>query len=239
MTASVSDAGAPTGPRYAVYFVPSPESALYRFGSGVIGYDCFAGRALPPPPDVHIGPAEWEALTRGPRTYGFHATLKAPFRLAAGHDEAALVRAFDAFAAARQAAPSVDPRVDLVGDFVAIVEREPCPALRQLADACVAAFDPFRAPLSAQDLARRKAGLSAAQAVHLERWGYPYVFDQFRFHMTLTGRIGPDRRAGVLAIMREAFGRDPANRRFAIDSLALLVQEQRDAPFHMVRFAPR
>ena len=54
---------------------------LYRFGSGVLGYDCYTGSDLPRPADLDIDEADWRALTEEPRRYGFHATLKAPFGL--------------------------------------------------------------------------------------------------------------------------------------------------------------
>ena len=52
---------------------------------------------------------------------------------------------------------------------------------------------PFARPPGAAELERRrKAGLSAAQEKMLLRWGYPYVLDEFRFHLTLTGRLQPE-----------------------------------------------
>jgi hypothetical protein len=78
---------------------------------------------------------------------------------------------------------------DLRG-FLALRETEPCSALQALADACVEQLDPFRAPMSDADLARRRTlGLSAQEAAMLARWGYPYVFETWFFHMTLTRRL--------------------------------------------------
>jgi hypothetical protein len=34
------------------------------------------------------------------------------------------------------------------------------------------------------------AGLNQSQVANLDRWGYPYLFADFRFHMTLTGKVG-------------------------------------------------
>src|SRR5262249_14198568 len=67
--------------RYAIYFVPPADSALYRFGAGFLGYDCYTGERLRQPHDTALTASEWAQLTREPRRYGFHATLKAPFRL--------------------------------------------------------------------------------------------------------------------------------------------------------------
>ena len=73
--------------RYAVYVAPPPESALWRFGSAVVGRDAASGEAqLGFAPDGFDATA-WRSMTTKPRRYGFHATIKAPFRLA---DEASL-----------------------------------------------------------------------------------------------------------------------------------------------------
>ena len=80
-------------PRYAIYFTPPPGSDLHRFGSAVLGYDCVTGAKLTPPADIAVDAEEWRRLTEEPRRYGFHATLKAPFRLAPGTTEAGLIDA--------------------------------------------------------------------------------------------------------------------------------------------------
>ncbi|HMJ45461.1 MAG TPA: phosphonate metabolism protein, partial [Pseudolabrys sp.] len=84
-------------PRYAIYFVPGTDSELYRFGASVLGYDCYTGRdiALIDGADA----SSWSEFVREPRIYGFHATLKAPFYLAKGSNEADLERAVLDFAA--------------------------------------------------------------------------------------------------------------------------------------------
>jgi len=46
---------------------------------------------------------------------------------------------------------------------------------------------------SAAELARRRAaGLTQRQDTLLLRWGYPYVMEEFRFHLTLTGKLDAD-----------------------------------------------
>jgi hypothetical protein len=68
-------------PRYAIYFVPPADSDVYRFGAGFLGYDCYTGADLGHPQDMGVEASTWAELTREPRKYGFHATLKAPFHL--------------------------------------------------------------------------------------------------------------------------------------------------------------
>ena len=81
-------------------------------------------------------------------------------------------------------------------------------AAQTLASLCIRAFDRYRAPLTPSELARRKAAmLSGQEKKNLEIWGYPYVFEQFRFHFALTAHI-TDRREkeAVHAALTETFG---------------------------------
>ncbi len=176
--------------RYALYFAPLRGSLLARFGDAWLGRDVESGSTLTPPAARGFDPARHAALTEAPRHYGFHGTLKPPFHLADGSDAAELRAALAAFAA-RQAAFTI-PQLALrqIGDFLALVPAQEVPALAALAEACVSEFDSFRAPPSAAELAKRQAaGLTARQSALLARWGYPYVMEEFRFHLTLTGPV--------------------------------------------------
>jgi hypothetical protein len=112
--------------------------------------------------------------------------------------------------------------------------------MQALHSACVRAFDPFRAPLSAADLERRrKAPLSPEQDARLVEWGYPYVFEDFRFHMTLTGAIRDEGlRNRVLTALKSHFALESGPHRF--DGVAIFKQPDRHAPFEILqRFAFR
>src|SRR5262249_10327995 len=158
--------------------------ALYRFGAAALGYDCFTGADLPTLDPLPVDAGAWRELTREPRRYGFHATLKAPFRLATGRTEAELIGAFAQFSRTIDSAPAIEPAVCLLQHFVAIVPVAACAGLGRLAASCVQYFDGFRAPLSTGDRDRRLAAhLTSRQIGYVERWGYPYVFEDFQFHM--------------------------------------------------------
>jgi len=176
--------------RYGLYMVP--EGAFYRAGADWLGWDSVAGHAVAHP---HLPglPGSPDSLTTTPRRYGFHATVKPPFRLAEGADARSLDAAARAFCA--QQAPVIVPdmAVRRLGGFIAIVPSAPCAALADLAAATVAALDSFRAPPTQDELARRrKSRLTHRQEALLARWGYPYVMEEFRFHLTLTGSLAPD-----------------------------------------------
>jgi putative phosphonate metabolism protein len=223
-----------TPPRYALYFVPAPGSDLDRFGAGHLGYDAFGGHELPFPDGIMQAVPDWRDLTQDPRKYGFHATLKAPFALASGKTEADLIAACEAFAATARPIPVITPVVNPISGFIAVVPPEHPAELDRLAADCVRDFDSFRAPLSAEDRARRNpSALTAAQVDHLDRWGYPYVMDDFRFHMTLTGRVPAERRGEIVALLRERFA-VLGLRTLAVDRIAVFRQNDAGSRFRVL-----
>jgi putative phosphonate metabolism protein len=179
--------------RYAIYWAPPRAHALWCDGCAWLGRDPETGERMAPPLPEGLTPERHAALTAEPARYGWHGTLKPPFRLAQGESEAGLDAAIRAFAAAQ--APFEVPRLTVrpLSGFLAVVPAERSAALDALAAACVLSFDPFRAPPAPCEVARRqRAGLSPAQEANLARWGYPYVMEEFRFHLTLTGRLPVD-----------------------------------------------
>jgi putative phosphonate metabolism protein len=221
--------------RHAIYFAPAP-GPLARFGAEWLGRDAATDAVAGPPPGLlPFLAAQREAITAGPRRYGFHATLKAPFRLA----EDATVDDLDAAAAAlaRTRTDFALPlRVAVIGRFVALVPHGDTAEIDALAAACVTRLDPLRAPHSAAELARRRAaGLDAEGMAYLLRWGYPYVLDRFRFHMTLTGSLG-DGREEVRAALAETLAPMLAAP-VAIDAICRF-SEGADGGFRLVRRFP-
>ncbi|MDB5564002.1 MAG: hypothetical protein JWP84_568 [Tardiphaga sp.] len=224
-----------TYPRYAIYYVPDVDSALARFGAGLLGCDAFNGEDLPFPADVIAEMPDWADLTNDPRKYGFHATLKAPFSLATGKTEAELITACDAFAATARTIPAITPVVRTISGFIAVVPAAPSADLSTLAQDCVEAFDGFRAPMTSEDRARRTpAALTARQVEQLDRFGYPYVLKDFRFHMTLTGRLQPPRSAAVLTMLQARFAALDLTS-LLIDRIALFRQEAPTSRFQIIR----
>lgn len=225
--------------RYAIYFVPAADQPLFRFGRAVLGYDCYTGETVAHPLFDAITPPEWAALTREPSIYGFHATLKAPFRLPPSTGEAELMQAFAGFTASGLAAAIINPCIRTLGRYVVLMARRPCPALDALAARCVSAFDRFRAPLTQAERERRlSAGLSPAEIAYLDQWGYPFVFDAYRFHMTLAGPVAPERRDAALASMQEAFARLCGDTELIVDRVALLRQYNAQSRFRVLAQAP-
>jgi putative phosphonate metabolism protein len=225
--------------RFAVYHAPPEGTPLADLAARWLGRDAATGAPLARPALPGLEPARAEVLTESPRFYGFHGTLKAPFALAGGATAGDLIAAVDRFAAGRCAFDIPPLRVRALGAFVALMPSAPAPALDDLAAACVRAFESLRAPPDAAELARRRAaGLTPAQQGNLERWGYPYVMDDFRFHMTLTGRIADDaERAAVAEGLAALFAPVLAGPE-SVAGLAVFHQPDRRSPFRLVHRAP-
>jgi putative phosphonate metabolism protein len=221
-------------PRYAIYYVSALGSDLDRFGAQLLGYDARSGEDLPFPQGIPQTMPDWRDLTRDPRKYGFHATLKAPLALARGKTEAELLAACETFAGTPRTIPVVTPVVNSISGFIAVVPAEPSADLEQFAADCVREFDSFRAPLTAEDRARRNpSALTPRQREHLDRWGYPYVLEDFRFHMTLTGRLDAGRREPVLTMLRKRFS-TLGLKTLSIDRIALFRQDGSDSRFRIL-----
>jgi putative phosphonate metabolism protein len=224
-------------PRYAIYFVPRPDTSLYRFGAAVLGYDCYSGQASPPIDGVDV--TSWAEIVREPRVYGFHATLKAPVYLAAGASEHDIERAVTDFASKHAAVPVDELAVRELGSFIALVPKTSHPELDRLAQACVREFDRFRAPMSEQEQARRLTpGLSERQIENLVRWGYPYVFADFRFHMTLTGALSVQKRDQALRFLCDKYEQLLNATSLIVDQIVVARQADKVSPFRIIRTAP-
>ena len=220
-------------PRYAIYYAPAQGSFLDQFGAEMLGYDAWIGAALPFASGVVEQMPDWRELTQDPRKYGFHATLKAPMSLN-GRRESELHAACADFARQPRLIPQITPVVNPISGFIAVIPETRSAELEQFAADCVHAFDPFRAPLTAEDRARRNPSrLTPRQVEYLDRWGYPYVMEEFRFHMTLTGRLDETRREAVLAMLRERFARLNLTE-LAIDRVALFKQADAKARFEII-----
>ena len=176
--------------RYAIYYAPPEGSELERICSAVLGRCARTGTALKQPAIQGIEPARLSELTASPRHYGLHATLKPPFFLAGPHDETELLQSVSAIASKLRAFDLPGLELARIGSFLALTLTGPCPELEDLARICVTVLDPFRRPPQPEERERRRAkGLTPNQERLLGLWGYPYVLEEMRFHLTLTGSI--------------------------------------------------
>jgi putative phosphonate metabolism protein len=224
--------------RFAIYAAPGVRSA------DVVGArlrrkaEQWLGRSVSSDPVTPGVPVGWtrvavDAMTVNARRYGFHATLKAPFRLAEGRTPEELNAAVARFAAGTAA--TVIPQLTLarLGGFFALVPGTQAPGLHALADEVVMAFDDFRAPATEAELARRnQAPLTPRQRELLGTWGYPYVLDEFGFHLTLTDRIPREQRPAVERVLTDWFG-ELLGDDVPVDALGVFTEAEPGAPFEL------
>ena len=212
--------------RFAIYYIP-PAGPLADFGAAWLGWDVVQGRAARQP-----GLPGLDDITMTPRKYGFHGTLKPPFRLADGYTAGDLQSAVAKLAESLTPASCDSLQLTSMGGFLALTPQGDTSGLQRVARACVQALDAFRAPASEAETARRRqAGLSARQDALLQQWGYPYVADEFRFHLTLSGKLTEDAQDKLMRALKAHLPSLPAP--FAISSIAL-VGEQDDGFFTMI-----
>ncbi|WP_425044574.1 DUF1045 domain-containing protein [Primorskyibacter sp. S87] len=217
--------------RFAVYYLPHMTEEWVRYCIAWLGWDAETGRSIEHPPADGL---DLKKITEAPRRYGLHATLKPPFRLAENQSAAGLQDQFSALCTSLP--PVMIERLEIrkLGRFLALCPAGDCVGISDLAAACVRELDRFRAPLLPSELEKRRAsGLTARQEGHLVRWGYPHVMDLFRFHITLTEKLGKPELRQVREKLRtdlEPLLQDS----IPISDLALM-GEDIDGRFHLIR----
>lgn len=221
--------------RYAIFFTPAP-GPLADFGAAWLGWDARSG-TCPPAPDITLPALARDDITGTPRKYGFHGTIAPPFVARAGLDQDALETALAAFCADQGPVQTTRMELARLGRFLALVPAGQSRRITQLAARVLQHFDELRTAPTAPELARRRqARLSARQDALLRRWGYPYVMEEFRFHMTLSAKL-PKAKAtelhGLLAPRLAPLLPAP----FCLDALSLM-GERPDGMFRILRRIP-
>lgn len=218
--------------RYAIYAMPPADTELWRVGSAILGYDAVTGLDVPYPDHPLFHDPLSLAFSAGPRRYGLHATLKAPFALAPGRDEAHLRDELASFASGRHPV-SFDLKLAPVGHNLALIPAAPSRGLQHLADDCVRHFDPFRAALTPENRERHHPdALIERQVENLDTWGDPFVLDDYQFHLSLTGALEPADRHRVEPVLQQLLALVPL--RLTIDALALFEQREAEERFTVV-----
>jgi putative phosphonate metabolism protein len=216
--------------RYAIYYTPRPGGFADR-AAAWLGWDTEQG-AVDHPRLAGV-PQPLADLTATPRRYGFHGTIKPPFALAEGTDATALDQAVAALAGRLMPVHMPGLQMQQIGGFLALTPSGDPSGLMALAATVVESLDALRAPLTAADRARRKPDdLTARQRDLLDQWGYPYVMDEFRFHLTLTNDLAPDLAEAVLPVAQDWFG-PVLPQPFRVEDLCLCA-EAPDGRFHLI-----
>ena len=217
--------------RYAIYY--TPQGSLAEAGAAWLGWDVARGQAVAHP---EVAGLDVAALTQTPRKYGLHATIKPPFVLAEGTTADGLLAEFEALCTRLSPVTLDGLALTPLGRFLALTPEGDTAALNAMAAEVVRGLDTFRAPPSEADLARRRqANLTPAQEANLSQWGYPYVMEAFRFHVTLTGKLPKSDLPRVTAALAP-YITPHLPQPFVLDSLTLVGQAE-DGMFHEVHRA--
>lgn len=221
--------------RYAVYFAPPSESEWWDFGCKWLGRDPISGQERAQPRIPAFPAAQMAHLTADPGRYGFHATLKPPFEMVTECSRADFHAAVSALACQQTAFALGRLEATRLGSFIALCPRVVSAQMQELAQACVEELDLFRNSAGAQDMARRRgANLNSRQDALLERWGYPYVLEEWRFHMTLTRSLLHGEDAFLLEWLRPRIERLNASP-LSVNALCVFEEPVRGAPFRLTR----
>ena len=218
--------------RVAIYYAPDPASVWGQAGRHWLGR-CAATHAVADQPVIEsLAQDDLHRLTAEPRRYGWHATLKAPFELATACSLDDLHLAVSQFCVGRQPVDLPALSAQRMGDFLALKPLQPCPDLEQLASDCVKVFHAFAAPLSESERHRRRqATLTPEQDALLLRWGYPWVMNHFRFHLSLTGSLDGVDPNTVDIVLKKARAQFEELPRVTIDRLSIFIEPTRGADF--------
>ncbi len=210
--------------RVAIYFAPPVDHPLSVAAAAWLGRDAWTGARLERGRVEGFDPATLGTLTAEPRRYGFHATMKPPFRLADNQRLSSLRAGL--YGCCRYSPPVTIAalRLDRIGPFFALLPEGDADRLNGLSEMVVSVLDSFRAPPTPEEIARRRPErLTARQREYLTRRGYPYVFDEFRFHMTLTGPVPEEHAELMEAALRDRFG-SFVGQPLAVDRLCLFIE---------------
>ena len=178
--------------RYAIYFCLPKNSGFQTKAAHWLGWDVDNGQEV-----ASKVPDDW---THAAKKYGFHATMKAPFRLSNDSNLEALKS--DVARCVTQHRTFSLGWLDIrsLGGFLAFMPHDQPESLSALAADLVRELDCHREPLTEEEMSRRRsANLTESQDLLLQKYGYPYVLEEFKFHMTLTGNIEQINEAAELA----------------------------------------
>ena len=221
--------------RFAIYFAPEISSVLHMLGSQWIGRDANSGKLIKQPKIPDITSEYFCKITKNPRLYGFHATLKAPFQLNIRFTLNDLQDHIQRFCA------SIQPfnmylKIKQADQFLALVMDPREKKMVKLASNLVKKADHFRAPIQQPMIDKRRLSvLTRSQDSNLLKWGYPYVFSDFRFHMTLTEKITlPSARQQLENAACLHFS-SSLNDMVEVSSISLFCQKTSGSDFHQIQ----
>ncbi|GGA28142.1 DUF1045 domain-containing protein [Dyella nitratireducens] len=210
--------------RYAVYFCPAAGSELEAFGREWLSTDAVPG----------VTSERLRVLTSNVRRYGWHATLCAPFALAeqARYDD---VRENVADIAQRTQAFEFALHLDRLAGFLALRPSAGETPAWMLAERCVRRLNALRAPVTDEAWQRKAVKLDAVERSLFRQFGYPYVLDRYRFHMTLCAPASEEEESALQAWLSPWVASLPPAR---IDAMTICREAEPGQPFEQIERFP-
>lgn len=221
--------------RYAIYYAPSQQDPLWVAACAWFGQSPVAGAQIVQYelPDM-IDRDAFTKATESARRYGFHATLKAPMRLQSGRAFDDLLDAVQDFAAQMPSVPIGRLELRNLQGFIALMPQTQELPLTQLAADCVSKFEPFRAPLTDAEYDKRIASrLTSNQKELLDQYGYPYVMNEFRLHLTLSDRLNGPMLDMMMGMAEDWFG-PVLEHTYNLDQIAIYEETEPGAAFQRI-----
>ncbi|GHA20606.1 hypothetical protein GCM10007989_14650 [Devosia pacifica] len=219
--------------RYAIYYAPPATGALWERASQWLGRDAETGETFEGP----VAGMERDRLlnfTGSPNRYGFHATLRSPVSLKPGFGRDEFDAVTSDIASAYRPLHLGPMKIAEFDGFLALVPVEAPAELENFAQACVEAVEPLRAPLTERELGRRLANpLDERQRELLDRYGYPYVAEQFFFHMTLTDQLDAEALPEIREVAEAWFA--PVLDDLTLGSISVFVEPKPAQEFRRAR----
>jgi len=216
--------------RFAIYFIPD-HIELANLGASWLGWDIITGQNVR---QIELNDFDVKKFTEQPKKYGFHATVKAPFRMKGSKTSTELVSTFDEFAEICSPVVLEGLEVKKLGDFLALRPVGSEAELNSLVANVVEHFDCFRAPLTQKEIAkRRRIKLTNIQKALMKKWGYPFVMSEFQFHITLTGPLSQNDAHTAHSAVESLFG-DIIKEPFKVNSLCLAGEDE-NGRFHLIK----
>ena len=217
--------------RYAVYYAPR-AGEFAEAAASWLGWDVTKGCDVDQPSfdGLHLPLSE---LTKAPRKYGFHGTIRAPFRVASNVSETE-VRSCVAELARNLAPLQMEGlRLEVLHGFLAFTPKGDLTELMTLGAAVVKGTNALRAPLTDAERARRNPEkLSPRQIELLDLYGYPSVMEEFKFHLTLSDHL-TDTQIAPLQAVAETYFLHVMPEPFEIEDLCLFGEDM-DGRFHLI-----
>jgi len=217
--------------RYAIYYTPPRKSLLESAGALWLGRTAHRYGQIPKEIPEGFFKQEYYQIIESPRWYGFHGTIRAPFELAENCTPEQFTKDVTRICADHVPFAFSGLAVSCFGGFLALTPTAGYLELVKLHSDLVRKLDGLRAPLASFDLKRHlDKKLSERQERLLRRFGYPFVLEEYRFHMTLTGTID-DRVRRAYKDKLEHILNPYLNQPVPVNEVTIYMQPDRKTPF--------